>query len=416
MFLKFLIMFENLYDCCVSKCRICENYFGFFGGSKRKINDFLKGVFKMVLGVDQNQFRGIKKIFLVAMTILFLVTSKCFASDSGKSYPKPDVIRVGASATGGTSNKASLYTWGALYERKLLEEEFEKDGIKIEWNFFRGATAALNEAFAAGVVDIGGIADLGSIVGRANGIKYKAVSIIATRIISYVAVGANSGIEKIEDLKGKKVATSNGSSFHFAWLAIAELFGIKDGDYEFISMGPADAMAALVAGEVDAAVLSLQVFKPRDEGKIKVIYSTEGTFPDKSKAYSAAVLTEDFINKYPEVSERILKAIVRASEWSSKDENFEEFLDYASHTATPKEGLREWIETTPLLQYCSPLIDDLARAHWNEVKDLSLQLGVIEEDFNLDDLLDDSLLNKALKETGLENFWTKYGPDGKPQS
>lgn len=46
----------------------------------------------------------------------------------------------------------------------LLEEELKADGIKIQWNYLRGAGPTVNELFANGLIDFGfALGDLPSI-------------------------------------------------------------------------------------------------------------------------------------------------------------------------------------------------------------------------------------------------------------
>lgn len=60
----------------------------------------------------------------------------------------PKVIRIAAPdlSAGATPSYGGQVDY--LNANKLLEKEFAKDGIKIQWSFFKGAGPAINEAFA----------------------------------------------------------------------------------------------------------------------------------------------------------------------------------------------------------------------------------------------------------------------------
>lgn len=98
----------------------------------------------------------------------------------------PSVIRIGVPGVGvgnrpiiGGSSVATV----AL--RGLLEEEFRKEGIKIQYSFLRGAGPAVSELFANGLADFGwGLGDLPSIIGHAGGLK--------TRILSAAGIRQNT--------------------------------------------------------------------------------------------------------------------------------------------------------------------------------------------------------------------------------
>jgi len=65
---------------------------------------------------------------------------------------------------------------------------------------------------------------------------------------------ATKDIKTVADLKGKKVAFSQGSVSQFYLDVLLQKAGIKESDLTAIDMGPGDAGVAFVAGKVDAAV------------------------------------------------------------------------------------------------------------------------------------------------------------------
>src|SRR6478609_7188277 len=97
-----------------------------------------------------------------------------------------------------------------VHSRGLLEEEFRKDNIKIEWSFFKGAGPAVNEAYANSLIDFALQGDLPSSIGKAGGLKTKLLASTGSRQNTYVAVPADSQIKSLADLKGKKVAIFKG--------------------------------------------------------------------------------------------------------------------------------------------------------------------------------------------------------------
>ena len=83
------------------------------------------------------------------------------------------VIRIGI-ATGGVGSDPVRHggTSAALaYTDGALEEEFKKDGVKVQWTFFKGAGPAVNEALVNKQLDFAWQGDLPSIVHRASDVK-----------------------------------------------------------------------------------------------------------------------------------------------------------------------------------------------------------------------------------------------------
>lgn len=72
-----------------------------------------------------------------------------------------------------------------------LEDEFKKDGIKVQWTFARGAGTAVNEQFANDLADISLLGDLPSIIARSSGVKTKVLAAAGVSNL-YIAVPADS--------------------------------------------------------------------------------------------------------------------------------------------------------------------------------------------------------------------------------
>ena len=109
--------------------------------------------------------------------------------------PEPlKVIRIGI-ATGGVGSDPVRHggTSAALaYTDGALEEEFKKDGVKVQWTFFKGAGPAVNEALVNKQLDFAWQGDLPSIVHRASDVKTKIILGSGVRSGLYLAVAPDS--------------------------------------------------------------------------------------------------------------------------------------------------------------------------------------------------------------------------------
>ncbi len=99
--------------------------------------------------------------------------STALTSRSAFAGSAPSIIRIGYPSVGiGNRPIVGGSPAGTVHLRGLLEEEFKAEGIKIQWNFLRGAGPAVNELFANGLADFGfGLGDLPSIIGHSGGLK-----------------------------------------------------------------------------------------------------------------------------------------------------------------------------------------------------------------------------------------------------
>src|ERR1035437_5456501 len=84
---------------------------------------------------------------------------------------QPTVIRIGSPELGsGKSSFPGGNPLAVVKANQWLEQEFAKDGIKIEWTFFRAAGPAVNEALASKQLDVVFLGDLASVIGRSHGL------------------------------------------------------------------------------------------------------------------------------------------------------------------------------------------------------------------------------------------------------
>ena len=59
---------------------------------------------------------------------------------------------------------------GMAFIRHQLEEVFKPQGVEVQWQFFKGAGPAVNEALANRQLDFVYLGDLAAIIGKANGL------------------------------------------------------------------------------------------------------------------------------------------------------------------------------------------------------------------------------------------------------
>src|SRR4030095_6046527 len=101
----------------------------------------------------------------------------------------PSVIRIAYPGVGvGNRPVVGGSSAPTMHLRGMLEEEFQKDGIRIEWSFLRGAGPAVNELYANGLVDFSLLGDLPSLIGRAGGLETRVLAATGIRGNSYIFV------------------------------------------------------------------------------------------------------------------------------------------------------------------------------------------------------------------------------------
>lgn len=139
------------------------------------------------------------------------------------------------------------------------------------------------------------------------------------------AIVATKNIKTVADLKGKKIACSEGTASHSLLLNTLEASGLKGSDVEIITTGyGSDVATAFKAGAVDAAV----VFCPDDDACIK---NVPGTHVLTSTKQANTLVTDGFLAhsewlaKNSEKAAKIAEALLWAnSEMSNSDATYKE--------------------------------------------------------------------------------------------
>ncbi len=275
----------------------------------------------------------------IARTIIFIMLCAVLAATSGigqswaakkkeASEAKPEKIRF--MFNDGAMGLSSCVFYIAVNKR-LLQNEFEKDGIKLEYVKHIGSGTNAASAIGAGQADFATIGDQPVVVSRANGIDIKAVGVYAQGLLGgpdrYIAlmVRNDSKIKSIKDLKGKKVAVSVGTNQHVVLARYLNYYGLKQSDIQLVNMEGPDIRTALATGTLEAGMLS--------QPNIAIV-ATKGIahmLDDRThltKNYNVYVVANEFAKKYPSIVRRVLEVHIRAKQWI--DEHPEEFLSIAA--------------------------------------------------------------------------------------
>jgi len=329
----------------------------------------------------------------------------------------PTVIRIGVPGVGignrpiiGGSSVATV----AL--RGLLEQEFKAEGIRIQWNFLRGAGPAVNELFANGLADFGwGLGDLPSIIGHAGGLKTRILAAGGVRQNSYLAVPSDSPINGIKDLKGKKVAIFKGTNIQLAVAKILEGNGLSEKDLRAINMDNNTSRLALTTKDIEAAFGNADLLSLRDQGVAKIVYATRGD--PRFLKHSSLIAAQSFVDKYPEITQRVVDKLVEGAKWQSDQEaNPAPVYQLWAKSGTQFSNYKEDFAGSSIKLRASPLIDDYFLSQYRRAIADAKRFGLIKNDFSLDAWIEPRFLNQALKAKNLETYWQRHDADGKAKA
>lgn len=234
---------------------------------------------------------------LGTMALGLLVTYQRAAADDIKE------IRIDYA----TYNPVSL----VLKDKGLLEKAFAQDGIGIRWVQTLGSNKAL-EFLNAGSIDFGSTAGSAALVARINGNPIKSIYAYSRPEWTALVTRKDSGITKVADLKGKRVAVTRGTDPHIFLVRALQEAGLTERDVKLVLLQHPDGRLALERGDVDAwAGLDPMMAAAEIENGDVLFYR-------KAEANSWGILNvrEDFAKDHPDIVKKVLATYEEARKWA----------------------------------------------------------------------------------------------------
>ncbi|KRF13687.1 aliphatic sulfonate ABC transporter substrate-binding protein [Paenibacillus sp. Soil787] len=312
-------------------------------------------------------------VFLVACGAKLTKTSAP-ATTTAASEAKitlPETLRIGFISA--NNNKTITGPEGWAQSKGYLESELKKYGVK-EFKYFNFPNGPnLNEAITAGTLDVGIYGDTPAINGKAAGLKTRLINQTQINMNAWLVAKAD-GPKTLADLKGKKVATSQGSYMSRYLTSLLKEQGL-DKDVKILHLLPADGEAALSRGDI-AAYAYPTGFGPLllKKGYVAIDEAAKHPFLLGS---SLTVVTEDYLAKNPQFPK--LWNDLRTKAVKEIRENSEEFFKfYAEASGYPVDVVKASfkIEQWPLE---SSTTDGLKLTE--ETKKFLVEQGLAKKDF-----------------------------------
>ncbi|MEX1306425.1 MAG: aliphatic sulfonate ABC transporter substrate-binding protein [Rhodovibrionaceae bacterium] len=310
---------------------------------------------------------------------------------------------VGAAALGGTASAAddlerigidyAYYNPVALLlkEKGWVEEEFEGEDIEIDWVLSLGSNKAL-EFLNGSSIDFGSTAGAAALLGKANGNPIKSIYVYSKPEWTALVTRPDTGIAKIEDLEGKRVAVTRGTDPHIFLLRALDSVGLTEKDIKVVLLQHPDGFRALDSGQVDAwAGLDPHMAKAELESGAELFFRA----PDLN-TYGILNVREAFAAEHPEIVERVLAVYERGRLYAlDHPEELNQYLqDYTK--VSQEVAAKQLGERTDL---SNPVIGAEHRESLLAAGQILQDIGLLNQDVSvgaeLDDLIDTSYIESV---------------------
>jgi sulfonate transport system substrate-binding protein len=286
-----------------------------------------------------------------------------------------------------TYNPLSL----VIKEKGWLEATLADDGVEVNWVQSAGSNKA-NEALRSGAVDVGSTAGSAALLARANGSPIKTISLYSQPEWAALVALPDSGIESVEDLKGKSVAATKGTDPYFFLLQSLEEAGLSADDVTVENLQHADGLTALKQGSVDAWSGLDPIMAGAEQDGAELFYRNLDF-----NTYGFLNATESFLEEEPELAQAVVNAYEKARAWAA--ENPEETAQILADVA----GLDLEVATKVITERSNLDVEaapgEKQRAVLAKVGPAFVETGDVKSQADIDEalatLLDDSLVQKA---------------------
>lgn len=194
-----------------------------------------------------------------------------------------------------------------------LDKRLAEHGTKADWKEFPHGPGLL-EAIRAKEIDIGYVGETPPVFAQAGGVDFVYV---ATEPPSpkaeAIVVQKESKIQKLEQLKGKKVALNRGSNVHYLLLRALASVELTLKDVEVVYLAPGDARPAFESGKVDAWVIWDPFLAAAENTGSRVLANGENLV--ENRFYYVA--RREFAEKHPELVRLVLDEYKSLGDWES---------------------------------------------------------------------------------------------------
>lgn len=198
-----------------------------------------------------------------------------------------------------------------LKDKGLIEQEFAKDGIRVDWVLSQGSNKAL-EFLSGSSVDFGSSAGAAALLSKANGNPIKSIYVYSKPEWTALVTLKDSPIHTVEDLKGKSIAVTKGTDPYIFMVRALALHGLTVHDVKAVLLQHPQGKVALERGDVDAwAGLDPYMAQTELEKGSRLFFRNADL-----NTYGVLNVREDFARDHADIVERVLAVYERARVWS----------------------------------------------------------------------------------------------------
>lgn len=189
---------------------------------------------------------------------------------------------------------------------------FAAEGLRVTLRPYPFGQPAF-EAMLRGEAEVATVAETPLVMASLGGRPFSVIAHYMASVGHLIVARADRGITRIEDLRGRRVGVSPGTTAHYMLHVMLSDAGLADADIQLVPLAGPQMAVALAAGSVDA-VASLP---PYSVAARRILGGTASVFTPGLRYAGASCLAvpRDFAQRRPQAVARLLRATERAIAW-----------------------------------------------------------------------------------------------------
>ncbi|MCD7822648.1 MAG: ABC transporter substrate-binding protein [Oscillospiraceae bacterium] len=292
-------------------------------------------------------------------------------------------------------NYASL--WSVL--TAIDQGYFAEEGLEVNLVEFADGPTII-AAMEGGSIDFGYIGQ----GAHKLCVQGNATIICMSHIGNADAVIGGANVTSLEDLAGKTVAYSSGTSSETILLLALQSVGLTMDDITAMDMDSTSMVTAMLSGSVDAcAVWSPASLTILEEDETCTLLCDNSTFSDTSISIASWIATPEFLEENEDLTVKFVRALLKGMTYGADEANYEYVSNLVAEqcavdyeTAYEQRGDGEWYTADMISEAIS---DGSMEAYYQLQQDNFLTAGSIEESdvCDVSSYVDYDIMTEALK-------------------
>lgn len=268
----------------------------------------------------------------------------------------------------------------SIIEKKLelFEKAFAPEGIEVVYPEIT-AGPAQTQAMAAGSIQFANcLGGTSALLAASAGVDLKIIAVYSRAPQAFVLLAKDEALTSVADLRGKKVACPKGTVLHQLLATALKGEGLTTDDIQFLSLGLAEGVTALLSGSVDAALAAGPAAYKAQEAGARVVVDGRGLVD----ATTVIAVAGPFLKSHPDHVRRFLDVHGQALAFMEKER------DQAFDLTAQETGLEiSAVEAMFPLYDFDPEIRPSDVEELKRTQDFLIENGLMEKPVDVDSLV-----------------------------